>query len=328
MKKHFWVLALVLAGLALGYQWGKLDSVSLNNGNTSVRLPSEYQYVSPLLLCSSSGGSASSRNEELQEAVADIITETDVQASVYYRDLIEGTWLGVNENEVYAPSSMLKVPLAIAYFKIRENQSDLFEHQIYVEEGGTDFNAVEHFKPEESAQMGSTYTISQLLHFMLKYSDNNSKMLLDLLLSEDIKQDVYSDLGLSFPFGPGNDADFMSVQDFARFFRVLFNGTYLTPDSSDELLSWLTQARFAYGIAATIPDQIPVAEKFGENVVLGDGVSNNELHDCGIVYYPEHPYLLCVMTKGAASFDDLSLLIQKISNLVYQKTDEKFGEVE
>ncbi len=39
---------------------------------------------------------------------------------------------------------------------------------------------------------------------------------------------------------------------------------------------------------------IVIADKYGENDY--DGIK--QLHDAGIVYYPESPYLLCIMTKG------------------------------
>ena len=91
------------------------------------------------------------------------------------------------------------------------------------------------------------------------------------------------------------------------------------------LLSWLTEARFSAGLSAALPPSVAIAEKFGENVVPEEGDSYNELHDCGIIYYPEHPYLLCVMTKSTESFETLSSLIQHISEFMYQKMDEEYG---
>ena len=41
--------------------------------------------------------------------------------SFYYRDLNHGAWIGINENEKYTPSSLLKVTIMIAYFKEAES---------------------------------------------------------------------------------------------------------------------------------------------------------------------------------------------------------------
>ena len=84
----------------------------------------------------------------------------------------------------------------------------------------------------------------------------------------------------------------------------------------------MTLTTFTKGIMGGVPSDMVVAHKFGENTnYLNSGiVANHELHDCGIVYYSNHPYLLCVMTRGT----DLSALqgaIEDISRTAYKSID-------
>jgi hypothetical protein len=48
-----------------------------------------------------------------------------------------------------------------------------------------------------------------------------------------------------------------------------------------------------------------------------------EMHDCGIVYYPYRPYLLCVMTKGSGEIKSLETVIQDVSKMVYEEVNTK-----
>lgn len=328
-KKLLSVAILIALGVGAGFYWGHVfsDSGSLTSDSAfSLRAPSAYPYVSPLLLCSPSGGGSSKRDEDfqhfLEEDIDDIAT-SNTKASVYYRDLLTGVWFGINENEQYAPSSMLKVPLAIAYLKVSESNPDLLTLNVNFT-ADVDLDAPQHFQPAERPEPGTSYTVTDLIHYMLKDSDNNAANFLDEMLQVDTKQEVYTDLGLSFPKGVAEDADFMSVLDYARFFRVLYNATYLSTQESDKLMSWLTEARFPFGLSGGIPDSVEIAQKFGENTVDEDGVPYYELHDCGVVYYPEHPYLLCVMTKSSEPFETLSTLIQSISKTVYTEVDRRY----
>lgn len=68
----------------------------------------------------------------------------------------------------------------------------------------------------------------------------------------------------------------------------------------------------------TIPSDVKVAHKFGERY-YGD---IKQLHDCGVIYYPENPYLLCVMTIGK-DFEDLAEVISHVSDVVYREVDSR-----
>lgn len=68
-----------------------------------------------------------------------------------------------------------------------------------------------------------------------------------------------------------------------------------------------------------MPASVKVAHKFGERL-LED--STRQLHDCGIVYYPENPYLICIMTHGNV-YENLEKTIQDISKMVYKEVDSR-----
>ena len=81
----------------------------------------------------------------------------------------------------------------------------------------------------------------------------------------------------------------------------------------------LGQSSFDLGIAAPIPTAVTVANKFG--TAQKDDVV--DLHDCGIIYYPRHPYIMCIMTRGE-SLAQQEALIAEISRILYTEVDRRF----
>jgi hypothetical protein len=74
---------------------------------------------------------------------------------------------------------------------------------------------------------------------------------------------------------------------------------------------------------AGVPSGTVVAHKFGERVLPSKNVK--QLHDCGIVYYPQFPYVLCVMTRGN-DFVTLQQAIKGVSDIVYREFDRQRRE--
>jgi beta-lactamase class A len=156
---------------------------------------------------------------------------------------------------------------------------------------------------------------------MIVNSDNGAKYTLLQHIDSSAVLDVFSSLGVSEPDVPNY---VISDKSYARFFKVLYNATYLDADMSERAMELLSQSTFKNGIAATIPTNIPIAHKFGQytNSGLENSTKAWELSDCGIVYYPNDPYLLCVMTKGV-DLNSLSATIQAVSKTVYSEIANK-----
>ena len=177
----------------------------------------------------------------------------------------------------------------------------------------------QNYKPTKSLKSGEDYTVWQLIEQMITQSDNEALDLLRNDLGEKAINQVTLDLEIPTALTIDSD-NLLRVKDYSTLFRVLYNASYLDKQNSEKALELLAKIDFKRGLVAAIPSNIIVSHKFGERS-YDDGTK--QLHDCGIVYYPNRPYLICVMTKGE-NFSSMEKTIQQISSTIYTEIDRKY----
>ncbi len=233
--------------------------------------------------------------------------------SVYIRDVNSGKWMGINEDAVYDPSSMLKVAVMIGY--LNEAQSDptildkMLPYHPVADPG-------QYFKPDEILSNGA-HTVKELINAMIKDSDNDA---LASLYNYNRASFVEVLKELQIPPPPTVDTtDFVSAKKYSTIFRTLYSSSYLDTVFSEEALKMLSETDFKGGLVAGVPSDVVVSHKFGEHTttVNSSMIKSRQLHDCGIVYIPKmDPYFICVMTRGQ-SFEQLEAVISGISRIAY-----------
>ncbi len=154
---------------------------------------------------------------------------------------------------------------------------------------------------------------------MIRRSDNVAMALLVEKVGVEGIHRLYDELGVRVP--DDGVPDELTVRDYAAIFRILFNSSYLDRRSSERALDELAHTEFSEGIVAPLPRSIPVAHKFGERRLPGRG--EQQLHDCGIVYYPKVPYVLCVMSRGD-DIDRLAGAIRTVSKAVFDEVSQQY----
>lgn len=253
---------------------------------------------------------------KLDALVASATAEGGVRhASVYFHDLNNGPWFGVNERAEFSPASLFKVPMLMAILREAEDAPGLLEQLAQDDtEGG---RTVQDPPPARTVVKGRPYTVDELLTLMIVHSDNRAHDLLLAYLDRRVFERIFTDLGYTPPDISARDAA-MSVKSYASFFRILYNASYLSRRSSEKALALLVEADFPGGLRAGVPAGTVVAQKFGERSAA-DG-RERQYHDCGIVYHPAKPYLLCVMTRGQDA-KKLVGFIAETSRLVYAEVD-------
>lgn len=282
-----------------------------------------YRLINPLLECEVVGDGVYTElrpfREELTTLVQKMLQNREAtHISVYFRDLNNGPWIGINEKELFAPSSLLKVPLLFSVFE-QSDRDPSFMQKKMVYSGEFDLTSSQNVKPSHILQRGSSYTISNLLERTIIESDNTAAKLLTLAVDSDLFFRPYESLGLQKPNSTEGEY-YLRVKDYASFFRVLYNASYLSRAQSERALELLSRSAYTRGLVQGVPRGVTVAHKFGERK-LSD-VSELQLHDCGIVYHRKKPYLLCVMTKGAV-FTRLEQVISEISKMVYENVEHQ-----
>lgn len=296
--------------------FGKVDYLTQNN--------LDYKFIKPLLDVEFVSQEDSLGQFPQQRKIKGLIEEeiakyNDVKVGFYFNDLANAGWFGVNEDEKFIPASLLKMPMLIAYYKLRENETDLFEKQIAYQ--GKDFNIDRNTTEASNIQPGNTYSVQNLLRTMIVDSDNNA---LELLYEfrKDALKDVFEDLQVPLPNSRSDIAteDFLSPKEMAKFYLVLYHGSYLRKVDSDEALQLLSEVKYKDGLVAGVPSDVVVSHKYGERkFTIANGDIHNEFHDCGIIYNANNPYKLCVMTKGKdLDIDTSSKIISSLSKIVYE----------
>lgn len=290
------------------------------------RREGSFRLVNPLLECDLADDVL--RNRELipfKEKVAAwvrgrITAGLAGTVAVYFRELNDGIWFGVGDTERFVPASLRKLPMMIAILKMAERPGGqgLLDRAVTADLS-RDYNLDQNVLPSGALTPGRAYPVRELVERMIVQSDNNAFTLLARVVDPAELDRVYGLLRMQRPGAAGDDA-FLSVQTYASFFRILYNATYLSKDASEWALDALARSEFRAGLVEGVPAGVPVAHKFGEKSDAASGVVH--LHDCGIVYYPTNPYLLCVMSRGT-DFRALHDVVSGVSRLVWAEVDRQ-----
>lgn len=280
-------------------------------------------YTNPLLECDIAADTISAPKVRFERAFKAQVAAMEGREGIseiaaYYRDLNSGPAFGVNQSNPFIPASLLKVPLMMAFYKHAESEPTLLTRTIPFIKKNVPELARPTIIPEKELTDGKEYSVEELISRMLTYSDNSAMELLYPLLPEQEYASLYKNLGVD-DIDPNNPSTVLNVVEYSTFFRVLFNASYLSQASSEKALKVLTQSTFSSALRAGVPFQIDVAHKFGERD-LGDGYY--QLHDCGIVYVPNRPYLICVMTRGTNQ-KALENAIRDISKFTYDQVQKQ-----
>lgn len=289
----------------------------------------EFRFIRPLPGYGHSNGERAIRELKPFRYKVKALVENEVKTgeasviSVYFRDLISGHRFGIREQEKFSSETLLKLPLMIAYFKWAESNSLVLRRKTTYS-GNNDPAKRQSLTPAKTLEVGKSYTINELIYRMIVYNDNNAYVLLLANLPPGYLDRIFQDIYVNY--NPARSDAPVPFSAYASFYRVLFNASYLNKEMSEKALHYLSQSVFRDGMLAGVPPNIDHATKFGERTLRveteNDEKELQQMHEFGIIYYPNRPYLMGVMARG----DDpakLANVIRTITALVYEEMDRQ-----
>lgn len=241
---------------------------------------------------------------QLRKNLKDQATPYNDSFSFYFEYLPTGTSIGFNEKTPLYAASLVKVPLVMAFYKLDTDQKvDIDNTKVKITEDEIDSGFGDLYKKG----VGYELTLREVTRLALVDSDNTAARILGKLVPYDNFKEIYSGLDLDLNIEKGETL--ISTKSYASILKALYFSSILKREDSNQILDLLTQTKFDDKLRAPIPSDILVAHKIG--------VYKNEYYqDCGIVYLPKRPYVLCMISKS--SEDEARSRMNKVSDMIYK----------
>lgn len=301
-----------VAGLGAAYFYLASPRTKHSTAASMVRVQQgQVGMINPLLECE---GVEFQETPSFMSSIRDLSTKQKslTRYALYFRDLNNGPWFGINEREEFIGASLMKVGLLISFLKATELKPFVLEEKLKLLPEDLELTKFQQIGNFSDLSANVPYKVEELLARVIIESDNRP---LNTLVRSGLAptlDEVMKHLGVSYKLVPDLGAS-ISVKSYASLFRILYNASYLTSARSHQALELLSRSSFRDGIVAGLPSNIIVAHKFGERAITED---QSQLHDCGIAYVPERPYLLCIMTQGK-DVNELRDFIREVSRITY-----------
>lgn len=315
---------LVLPALLIGTGWYASNWYHNINAIEERRIHLKgYEFISPLIDVelpegyNVRRGPISFKNKVIKHIKEQTDSGQVQEVSIYFRDLIDGPWFGINESVKYNPASMMKVPIMVAWLKRAEKDPAVLRRKLTFNE--KDYHGPpQGFKPAKTLDSGASYTVEDLIKYMMWYSDNKSLWLLEINLNPGEYESILQ--GMDVPNEQDVDGhDTITVHGYSGFLRILFNASFLDKEMSEKALKLMSYDEFPNGMAAGIPKEVRLASKFGEYSDLKTP-NITQIHEFGIVYHPMGPYILGILTRGN-NVEKQVEFIKTVSKIVYDSVN-------
>lgn len=243
---------------------------------------------------------------DLRKQLIDYIGSIKDSLGLYFEYLPSGNSIGVNSSNEYIFVSLLKLPVVMAVYKQVEQGHVSIDDTLTIQQDDLD----NQFGTLYKSGAGTKITVKDAILKTIADSDNTAKNALGHVITNDDILDVLDSLDI--PQDADKNTPVVSPKNYSSILRSLYLSSYLTRKYSNLLLNDMTLSHFNDEIAQPIPNTIKVAHKIGVHEPSSD---TPVYSDCGIVYLPKRPYILCIMTKSPS--DKAKEYMQTISKMIY-----------
>jgi beta-lactamase class A len=237
------------------------------------------------------------------------------KVGVCFMDTKSSFEVGVNAEKQFPTASVGKVPVMVTAFHLAETGKLMLEARLPLKEEDKlpGSGVLQWMRPGRTS-----YSIRNLIRMMIVLSDNTAtKMVIGQVGLEEVNQ-YLKILGLKntqivdntmLNEFPNPNINLSTPQDMAKLLMMIKNDPAIAPNYKSEMLAYMRNQRYRWGIWKGVPPGVIVADKTG-NV-------DKVLNDVGLVYSPAGNYILSVFTCGFEKQRDAKKVINRISEIVY-----------
>lgn len=221
---------------------------------------------------------------DLRNTIRSTVKPYEKNFAVYFEYLPTGVSIGVNDRDEFTAASLLKVPVVMANLLQeeidgKENMPDTITltPEMLNSEYGTLYKR----------GAGATVTRDEAIKYTLEESDNTAVSALISITDYKYFQRVHD--GLDIEIKNVQETPVITAKNYSSILRSLFFTSIVDKEHSQLILTHLANSVFRDKLVAGVPSDVKVASKVG--------IGQDKLYsDCGIVYVPRRPYLLCMMS--------------------------------
>jgi len=306
------VLIAVFVAFLTGFFIGNSLNQSKNEEEILTKKRSELLYLSPRIFLEDQNDILL-RFVDLRANLQEYVKKNSANnLGMYFEYLPSGVSIGINEKEEYILASLLKVPLVMAVYKqVEEGKLNLGE-EVKVEAKHIDST----FGNLWRKGAGYSLTLREAIRLTLQESDNTAKNALFDIVPPGSIEDVFDNLDI--PKIRVGEFAAATPKNYSSILRSLYLSSYLGESSSNDILQILTETIFNDKLPAGVPEDIKIAHKIGVYDLPNTTtpILESVYTDCGIVYVPKRPYILCMMTRSPE--DTAKKYMSEISQMIYK----------
>jgi len=266
--------------------------------------------------------------KKLERNIKSFINSKDAFIAVALQDVEKNFYLGIDDTISVHAASTMKVPVMMEIYRQAEDGKFSLDDSLTIKnefKSIVDGSIYSMDISEDSgdrlySMIGSKESIRNLVKEMIIYSGNLATNLLIDLCGAHHVQDFMQTIGAkdiqvlrgvedikAFRAGKNNTT---TAKDLAIIFQSVYDGSYWSENSRNEMIDILLAQHFNEKIPAKLPKSVKVAHKTGSITEID--------HDAGIAF-PEGyvPYILVVLTKGFEDHTEAQESIATLSRMVY-----------
>jgi beta-lactamase class A len=253
----------------------------------------------------------------MHETLLQYERDFDGLIGVAFKDLTNGSEIAVNGDIVFPIASMVKIPILLEFFKQAMARKLSPDKRVWIEkEHKVADSGVLQYLGDHTVNC----TLRDLAVLMINVSDNTAANLLIDFVGMDNVNSTLRTLGLEatrlarkmmdVKAAIGGNENVSTPSEITSLLRKLQTHEGIDEGVARECLNILKMPKLERYLSSGLPPGTVVANKPGELPgVLLDG---------GVIYLPDHPYVLSVMTTFTCNRLSAQAVIHRVSKIVYE----------